>query len=204
MEKRKAWLVVVALAAAVPGVAHAQESNVALYAGYRFGGKLTDVNTGNSWDLTEGSSYALAADFALSRNTQWELFVSHRSGGLKSSGLFAPAVNDIGLDVTYYQVGGTYFPEAVGSGFYAVGGLGLAYLSPQETGLNAETRFAFNIGGGYLIPVTKQLALKVEARGFVTLLDSSGGMFCSGGCVVQVKGTTLTQAEILAGIAARF
>ena len=204
MEKRKAWLVFAALTAAVPGVAHAQESNVALYAGYRFGGELTDVNTGNSWDLTEGSSYALAADFALSRTTQWELFVSHRSGGLKASGLFAPAVNDIGLDVTYYQVGGTYFPEGVGRGFYAVGGLGLAYLSPQEAGLGAETRFAFNIGGGYMIPVAKHVALKLEARGFVTLLDSSGGMFCSGGCVVQVKGTTLTQGEILAGVAARF
>jgi len=35
-------------------------------------------------------------------------------------------------------------------------------------------------------------------------VDSSSGFFCSGGCVVQIKGTTFTQAEAMAGIAARF
>jgi hypothetical protein len=29
-------------------------------------------------------------------------------------------------------------------------------------------------------------------------------MFCSGGCVVQLKGDTLTQVDVLAGITARF
>ena len=202
-----------ALAIALPVVAHGQpapqnapekETNITLYAGYRFGGELTDVTADNTWKVTEGSSYALAADFGLSRNTQWELFVSHRSANLKASGLFAPVVNDIGLDITYYQIGGTWFPEQVGRGFYLVGGLGAAYLSPQQAGLSSETHFAFNLGGGYMVPLTKHIGLRLEGRGFVTLLDSSGGMFCSGGCVVQVKGTTMTQGEALLGITARF
>lgn len=208
-----AAVLLAAATAAAPTLAHSQstatssprnENDLTLYAGYRFGGELTDINTGNSWELTEGTSYALAADFGLSRNTQWELFVSHRSGALKASGLFSPVVNNIGLDVTYYHIGGTYFAEQVGRGFYLVGGLGATQLSPDQAGLNSETRFSFNIGGGYMISATKHVAVKLEARGFVTLLNSSGGMFCSGGCVVQIKGTTMTQGEILAGITARF
>lgn len=210
---RMAVRALAALAATFPALAQSQtpppsaprtERNLTVYAGYRFGGELTDVTTGSTWQLTEGPAYSLAADFPLSPNTQWELFVSHRNSALKASGLFSPVVNNVGLDITYFHVGGTYFADQVGRGVYGVGGLGATQLSPQQAGLNSETRFSFNLGIGYMIPVAKHVAVKLEARGFVTLLDSSGGMFCSGGCVVQVKGTTMTQGELSAGIAARF
>jgi len=191
-------------------IAHAQgtsgsasENNLTVYAGYRFGGGLTDVNTGKSWALTEGPAYSLAADFGIDRQTQWELFVSHRNTALKASG-FSPIADNIGLGVTYYHVGGTCFVERVGRGVYAVGGLGATNFSPRESGLNSETRFSLNVGFGYMVPLAKQVALKLEARGYVTLVNSSGGFFCSGGCVVQVKGDTFTQGEVMAGISARF
>jgi hypothetical protein len=179
------------------------ETNVTLYGGYRFGGELKDVTTDKTWQFTDGPAYSLAADFPLSRYTQWEIFVSHRSTALKANG-FAPIANNIGLDVTYVHVGGTYFPHGVGQGFYGVGGLGATQLSPDQSGLNSATRFSLNLGAGYMIPIFEHVALKLEARGFVTILNSSGSMFCSGGCVVQVKGSTLTQGELMAGIAARF
>ena len=36
------------------------------------------------------------------------------------------------------------------------------------------------------------------------LIKGGGAMFCSGGCVVQLSGDTMTQAEVLAGLSARF
>lgn len=215
MEKliTSAVMALAALAAALPALAQSppapasasyRESDFTLYAGYRFGGELTDVTTGNTWQLTEGPAYSLAADFPLSPNTQWELFLSRRNSALKASGLFSPVVDNVGLDITYFHVGGTYFADQVGRGVYGVGGLGATQLSPQQAGLNSETHFSFNLGIGYMIPATKHVAVKLEARGYVTLLDSSGGMFCSGGCVVQVKGTTMTQGEVMAGLTARF
>jgi hypothetical protein len=39
-----------------------------------------------------------------------------------------------------------------------------------------------------------------ELRGYFTLINSSGGLFCSGGCVVAVKGDALTQVEGLLGL----
>ncbi len=179
------------------------ETNVTLYAGYRFGGELKDLTTDKTWQFTEGPAYSVAADFPLSRYTQWEIFVSHRSSALKANG-FAPVANNIGLDITYVHVGGTYFPQGVGQGFYGVGGLGATQLSPDQAGLDSEIKFSLNLGAGYMIPVIEHVALKLEARGFVTLLNNSGGMFCSGGCVVQIKGSTLTQGELSAGITARF
>jgi len=202
----------VLVAAAIPAGARAQgdapnaparENNFTLYAGYRFGGGFTDVTTGKTWELTEGPAFSAAADFGIDRKTQWEIFISHRNSAMKASG-FSPAADNIRLGVTYYHVGGTYFVDDVGKGGYVVGGLGLTNFTPASAGLSSETRFSLNIGFGYMIPVSKHVAVKLEGRGYATLVDSSSGFFCSGGCVVQIKGTTFTQAEAMAGIAARF
>jgi hypothetical protein len=186
-----------------PGGA-ADENNLTVYGGYRFGGGFSDVTTGKTWEMVDGAAYAIAADFAIDRRTQWEIFISHRTSAMKASG-FSPAADNIGLGITYYHVGGTYFfDQGVGKGGYAVGGLGLTNFSPNLSGLSSETRFSLNFGFGYMIPMAKYVALKLEARGYVTLVDSSSGFFCSGGCVVQISGTTFTQGEVLAGISARF
>ena len=198
----RAILAVLAFLAAAPAIAQS-ESGVTVYGGYRFGGYFTDVNTDKKWELTEGASYALAVDLGIDQRTQYEFFISHRNSALKASG-FSPAVDRFGLGVTYYHVGGTYFFERVGEGGYMVGGLGLTRFVPHEAGLSSETKFSINLGVGYLVPLGKHLGIKLEARGFATVVDSTGGMFCSGGCVVQIKGTTLTQGEILAGLTARF
>jgi hypothetical protein len=201
-----------AAATALPASARAQgtatnapekESSLTVYGGYRFGGGFTDVTTGKTWELTEGPAFSVAADFGIDRKTQWEIFISHRNSAMKASG-FSPAADNIRLGVTYYHVGGTYFVEEVGRGGYVVGGLGLTNFMPGSAGLSSETRFSLNVGFGYMVPLGKRVALKFEGRGYATLVDSSGGFFCSGGCVVQISGTTFTQAEAMAGIAARF
>jgi len=58
----------------------------------------------------------------------------------------------------------------------------------------------------YMLPVGKNFGLRFEARGYATLLNNSGGMFCSsnGGCVVSIKGTALYQGEALIGLSGRF
>lgn len=201
-----------ALAAAVPLCARAQgeppvaprekESNVTFYGGYRFSSGLTDETTGKTWELTEGPSFAVAADFGIDSKTQWEIFISHRNSSLRASG-FSPLEDNIRLGVTYYHVGGTYFVDNLGKGVYVMGGLGVTHFQPGGD-LSSEMRFSLNLGVGYMIPLGKTLAVKLEGRGYVTLVNSSGGFLCSGGCVVQIKGDTLTQGEALAGLVMRF
>ena len=197
-------------AAAIPADAFAQaatgaapkESNVTVYAGYRFSGGFTDETTGKTWELTEGPSFALAADFAIDPKTQWEIFISHRSSKLKASG-FSPVADNISLGVTYYHVGGTYFVDNIGKGVYVVGGLGATHFDPGAD-LSSALRFSLNLGVGYMIPLGRTLAVKLEGRGYVTLVNSSSSFLCSGGCVVQIKGDSLTQGEAMAGLVWRF
>jgi hypothetical protein len=85
-----AIMVPVAAIAQTPAPAEQKEHHVTLYAGYRAGGKLTDVNTAQTWEMTDGAAYALSAGIGLTRTTQFELFVSHRQSALKAGG-FSPA-----------------------------------------------------------------------------------------------------------------
>ena len=57
-----------------------------------------------------------------------------------------------------------------------------------------------NLGLGYQWPLAGPLSLRVELRGYFTLINSSSNLFCSGGCVVAIKGDGLTQAEALVGL----
>jgi hypothetical protein len=198
--------VLAALAAAVPAAGHAQQGHmVSVYAGYRFGGDLTDAATGDAWEMTEGAAYAVSAAIDIDRRSQYELYFGRRSGELAlRASSFSPAVSRIGLDITYVQFGGTYFYEEIGRGLYLLGGVGLTNLDPREPGLDAETNFSLNIGVGYMIPLAGRVALKLEGRAFATLVSSSGALFCSGGCVVQIQGDTFAQGEVSAGLAVRF
>ena len=194
------------LAAAMPAAAHAQQGYmVSVYAGYRFGGELTDAATGDAWEMTEGPAYAVSAAIDIDRQSQYELYFGRRSGELvlRSSGL-SPAVARVGLDITYLQFGGTYFYEEIGRGLYLLGGVGLTNLNPREPGLDAETNFSLNLGVGYMIPLAGRVALKLEGRAFATLVSSSSALFCSGGCVVHIQGDTFAQGEVSAGLAVRF
>jgi hypothetical protein len=61
-----------------------------------------------------------------------------------------------------------------------------------------------NLGIGYEFPLGERAALRVEARGYATLVNSTGGFLCSGGCVVNVQGDLVSQGEVQIGLSVRF
>ena len=77
-------------------------------------------------------------------------------------------------------------------------------MSPQYGGLTSEIRPSLSIALGYEQALGPALALRMELRGYATLINSSGGFFCSGGCVVVLHGDGLLQAEGLIGLSLRF
>jgi hypothetical protein len=92
----------------------------------------------------------------------------------------------------------------VESGSYLVGGLGITHLAPSLHGLSSEVRPSMNLGLGYQWMLSKQVALRTEVRGYLTLIHSSGGFFCSGGCVVAIRGDTMLQVEGMLGLSYGF
>ena len=188
-----------ALATAQPAAA---QNAITAYGGWRGGGSFEqDTSPSQSISMKSSASGAIALDFGLDAMRQVQVFASYQSTELEATGS-TPVVP---MDVSYLHLGGTnYFEGAVGRGAYVVGGIGATRLAPGLSGLSAEIRPSLNLGLGYQWPITGALSLKAELRGYFTLINSNSALFCSGGCVVAIKGDGLTQVEGLLGLSLAF
>jgi len=194
-------LVIAALAFAGAPV-RAQDNGVFAFGGWRAGGGFEDSATRDRLRLADRGVASLAIDFGIDGARQLEVFASRQRTRLET---LTAGAQPLPLTVTYVHIGGTNFFEGpIGRGPYVVGGLGATVFSPGLDGFRSETRPSLNVGVGYMVPLAGPLALRVELRGYATLVNSSGGLFCSGGCVVSIRGDSLTQGEVMIGLGARF
>jgi hypothetical protein len=204
-------LAVASLSAGAAAFAQAQtlgrvegsENGVTLYGGYRGGGDFTDATTGQDIRVGSTGTFGLALDIAFEPLKQVQIFYSRQNTEL-SSGAFLVATGSIPLRIEYFHLGGTAFFDKMSSGGYAVGGIGATLFTPNGPGLTTETKPSINFGFGYMLPLGRGLGVRFEARGYATLIDSTGGFFCSSGCVVSIKGSALYQGEALIGLTGRF
>ena len=193
-----------ALIMALPAFASAKESAVTVYGGFRDGGSFTDAGTGQKLSLDSSAAGSLAVDIGLDTSRQLQFFVSYQPTDLKLRGTSSAAGDTLGMSVTYLHVGGTsFFSGPAGKGPYVVGGLGATVFDPDGT-YDTEVRASLNLGLGYQVPLGEKFAVRFEARGYATLVNSSGGLFCSGGCIISIEGDVVTQGEAMLGLSARF
>ena len=188
----------------MPSIAAAKDYALTLYGGYRDGGNFTDVDTDQSLGLDGSGAVSLALDIGLDTSRQYQIFFSHQQTDLSLNGVPSAGAPEIAMSVSYLHIGGTYFWEGgVNKGPYAVGGIGVTYFDPSD-GFDDELRPSLNLGLGYQLPLGKTVALRFEARGYATLVNSNGGLFCSGGCVISISGDVVTQGEVMVGLSTRF
>ena len=72
-----------------------------------------------------------------------------------------------------------------------------------------STKFSLSIGGGLRIPVSERFSIRLEARGFLTFVNTDSRFFCTSGalggaCAIRADGNTFIQYEALAGAAFAF
>lgn len=201
-------LVVAGALSTLCATAPAQGGEATLYGGYRAGGGFTDAFTGQSIDIAGAGSIAASVDFPVDAQRQIQFFVSHQRSRFEVGRPSAASVASLdgrSASVTYFHVGGTtYLTGAIGSGPYVAGGVGLTRLAPGERGFSTEWRPSMSLALGYQWPFGDRVALRAEARGYLTLVNSGGSLFCSGGCVVAIEGDSFTQGEALVGLSVRF
>jgi len=183
---------------ASPAVA---QVSVTAFGGYAVSEGIENDTSGERASVKSGGAFGVAGDYDLDSSRQLQLFYGQQSTTL-DPGSGQPRFD---FDVRYLHLGGTYFIDGpVGRGPYAVGGLGVTHFSPDLSGLQSETRASLNVGFGYLWPLGRAVAVRAEARAFFTLLNSSGGLFCSGGCAVFLSGDAFVQGQAMLGLTARF
>ena len=179
---------------------------IAAHGGYRAGGSFEDSASSDSLDLEDGTSLALALEFRFGKGDDryLQLWYSHQSSSISDG------VADHDVDVENLHFGGTV---PVGDmekaqGYFAMG-IGATRFSATGAGAEDQTKFSASVGLGLAIPVSKRAAIRLEARGYVTFVDTDTSIFCrsdngTGFCRIVASSSAIYQAEVLAGIAVSF
>jgi len=181
------------------------QTAITFYGGARGGGGFEDASgNGNTYKLKNGAAWSASVDWMFDDGRQGQLFYSYQRSALPGTAFGQSA--EVAVNVNYLHLGGRVFFEgdAAHGGGYVVGGLGATYFSPGLGGLSDEVRPSMNAGLGWQWNVARNIALRGELRGYWTLINSSGQFFCSGGCVVSIRGQSLGQVEGMVGVSIGF
>jgi len=198
--RRAPLVTIVALAlCALPAQA---QSAITLYGGVRTGSGFEQVNPpNNAVDLQTTAAGSVAVEWGGGARP-FQLLFSYQRTKLELGQPSTPgAPTEMPLQVGYLHIGGlNYFEGGPGRGPYVVGGLGATFLNPTLSGTSSRVRPSMNVGLGYQWPLSPSVALRSELRAYLTAINSSGSFFCSGGCVVQVQSTLMSQFEAMVGV----
>ncbi len=180
----------------------AQRWTISPFAGYRFGGSLRNTSAGNDVTVDDNMSYGIELDVdPMDSGLKFALLYSHQGTSAQVQNFLPDSRVD--LDVDQIMVGAVQelyddkFRPFVGA---YVGG---TYLRPS--GFTDELRFGFGLTVGMNYYFTKNLGVRLDLRGFGTLVDDNTGFFCAnGGCLVSWSGTVMWQGEAAGSVFVTF
>jgi hypothetical protein len=173
--------------------------------GYRLGGTFEIEASDASYEIQRSASLGLIVNLKQRQNTQWELLFSRQTSEAKlESGTDTQPVVD--LDLQVLQIGGTYQGQGDTVRPYLAATIGGTRIKADA---DSDSFLSGSIGVGLQIRPSSRLGLRLEARAYGTLTDSSTDLFCRTGpdlnvCAVRVEGKLLAQLEAFAGMVFRF
>jgi opacity protein-like surface antigen len=171
------------------------------FMGYRFGGSFRDTVSGDSHDLDEGENWGFTLSAPASESTRYEFLYSHQ--GTRLTGRANPEAA-FDLDIHYMHLGGSVDLSHERLVPFFSGGIGMTYMHPGRDGYRHETRLSLSLGGGLKWNLTERLGIRFEMRGYGTLLDGHGSLFCDGGCQLELSSDLFPQFETNLGLIFRF
>lgn len=203
-------IVVVFLLCSVPVYAQERSFNFELtpFGAYRVGGEFEETASALSIDIDDSASFGLVFNARHSPITQWEIIYSRQETNADAAGLGLsnPAPD---LTIEYLQAGGTYLWDGEHVRPFLAATIGGTHVDVSTPGFDSDTFYSFSLGLGLQIKPNSRLGIRLEARGFGTLLDADSDLFCQFGpsnniCAVRIDGTLMWQTEAIAGIVFRF
>jgi hypothetical protein len=196
---------VLLIAAAAPSAAQGIE--VVPFGGYRIGGSGSAGNpfTPIVYDAGGGVTFGALVDVPYgppADGLKFEALFSHERSWIKVQGqsVFDPQVR-VDVTVDHLMLGGVQeLDTAPGRAF--IGGLfGLSrYAAPDEV----DVRLTIGVSAGAKFFASRHLGLRIDGRGYMTIVSLSGAAVCSGGCVVAFNVNPAFQADLTAGVIIAF
>jgi len=155
------------------------------FVGYMAGGEFEDPTDDSTRDLQAGTSYGLIIDAAAEWWRHYEMLYLRQSTEVGGFDKFD-------MDVEYLQFGGTVmYPDTEATHVIPYIGMtvGAARFSPNQAGLDDETKFAFTLGGGLRVPLTERFSVRLDLRAYATVMNADSEIFCvsSGGATCRIK-----------------
>jgi hypothetical protein len=172
------------------------------FAGFTAGGEFEDPADGSDRDLDEDSNFGLIVNAAVDEWRHYELLYATQSTSVDGAAPFD-------MDVQYLQIGGIVsHPDATRVIPYFGLTVGAARFSPDAPGLDDETKLAASVAGGFRVPITDHIGVRLDLRAFVTVLDTDGDLFCvsdaGATCNIRAKSDTLLQYSAALGVTVGF
>jgi hypothetical protein len=185
-------------------ISPARATEIAPFAGQRFGGSFVDANTGTTFEFADDAAFGVILDFYSKPREQIEVYLSRQDTRLTTGGTFTgDPLFDLTID--YYHIGGlVMFGDDERIRPFMTGTFGLTQMDPDRADLTTENRPSIALGGGSKIYLTRRIGLRVDVRGIYTSLNSNSAIFCSGGCAVKVQSSGFVQTEISAALMLSF
>ncbi len=169
--------------------------------GYRDGGRFELPGSSQRSNLDGEVSHAIALGYEFEPGNAWEVFFSRQQSSLPTAG--------VDVDIAYLHLGGRLDFAGYRLVPFLSGGVGATRISARGIGSASELRPSLSVAGGLEWPLTRHFALRMEARGYLTMGGGDHGLLCFSGpgdafCQLAWSGDVLGQAEVLGGMTIRF
>jgi hypothetical protein len=190
---RSVLATILAIGAAAPAAADGWEIVPSI--GFRTGGELSEISTGNTPDIDPSLAYGLTVNREIRPGGfiggTWNRQPTELDGFGK----------ELAIDYLHFQ--GIYEPKRdAKAGGYVLASAGLTILS--ASGTSAEAFLSLSAGGGGRFALSRTLSLKLEGRAWATIASGGTTVLCDGGCTFEISGTGLFQMEVSTGLAIAF
>ncbi|MBT8108974.1 MAG: porin family protein [Gammaproteobacteria bacterium] len=200
-----------ALAVSFPVVAQDADPRFEItpLAAWRVGGEFSDTESDVKLEVRESAAWGLTVNGKVKSNTEWEVLYSRQQTEVDVADLDGEDTSLLDMNIDYLQVGGTYLFDGEKARPFIAMTVGASRFDPNFDGSSAKTFFSASLGAGVKLQLGRRIGLRLEARGFGTLVDNDSRLFCGsspagGGCLIIAEGKVLWQTEARAGIAFQF
>lgn len=178
------------------------------YGAYRFGGSFAADDASYNVDANDSGSLGLIFNIRDTANTQWEFLYSRQDTDATIDG-GALSGSTTGMEIQYLQAGGTYHSDRGNVWPFVALTVGGTHIKTSDASASSDTFFSFSLGIGMQIRPTDRFGIRLEARGYGTVIDSNTDLFCqtdpaSNVCAIRVSGDVFWQLETLVGLVFRF